>query len=102
MSNSRSTSFGSRDSPVSGSPRSHSPENLSPRCRYHRSQSSPARKRQKKVDLGKPLEIWEIQQTLRRGEFIEGVLNVSGKSRNDSFICAPVNLGRSSGHLDWG
>jgi len=60
------------------------------------------RRKQRKGERGRPLELWEIQQTLGRGDFIEGVINVSSRNNCDSFICAPVNLGRADGHLDWG
>ena len=31
------------------------------------------RRRAKKKDCGRPMELWEIQQTLGRGEFVEVV-----------------------------
>jgi len=48
---------------------------------------------------GKPLQLWEIQRTLGRGDYIEGVLNLDFNNGSDSFICAPITLGRSDGHL---
>jgi len=48
----------------------------------------------------KPIQLWEIQRTLGRGDFIEGVLNVDFSNGFDNYICAPIKLGRSDGHLD--
>ena len=70
---------------------------------------------------GKPkeegaLQLWEIQQTLGRGDFIEvslsknsifysfvqGVLRVSVfRDSPSSSILAPVSLARGTGHLSW-
>merc|ERR1712150_62325 len=61
---------------------------------------------------GKPLttsmEIWEIQKNLKRGEMVQGMLQLGppkctfGSGRDtEPRICAPVMLGRASGHMDW-
>ena len=62
------------------------------------------------------LQLWEIQQTLGRGDFIEvslsknsifysfvqGVLRVSVfRDSPSSSILAPVSLARGTGHLSW-
>jgi len=49
---------------------------------------------------GKPIQLWEIQQTLGRGDFVEGVLNVDFSNGLESFIYAPIQLGRADGHFD--
>jgi len=49
---------------------------------------------------GKPLQLWEIQQTLGRGDFIEGVLNVDFSNGLENYIYAPIQLGRADGHFD--
>merc|ERR1719481_1643356 len=45
------------------------------------------------------VELWQIQQRLGRGDFIEGILRVRGKSQ--SSIHAPVSLSRGTGQLHW-
>merc|ERR1711974_324034 len=48
------------------------------------------------------LHLWQIQQTLGRGDFIEGVLRVSVfRDSPSSSILAPVSLARGTGHLSW-
>jgi len=48
------------------------------------------------------LQLWQIQQTLGRGDFIEGVLRVSlFRDSPSSSILAPVSLARGTGHLSW-
>eukprot|EP00090_Calanus_glacialis_P022794 TRINITY_DN35110_c0_g1_i1.p1 TRINITY_DN35110_c0_g1~~TRINITY_DN35110_c0_g1_i1.p1 ORF type:complete len:178 (+),score=55.85 TRINITY_DN35110_c0_g1_i1:59-535(+) len=47
------------------------------------------------------LNLWEVQQTLNRGDYVEGILHLSPGRSSSSFaiICAPVQIGRSDGHL---
>ena len=43
-----------------------------------------AKKRKRGKNLSKPLEIWEIQQSLKRGEFVEVKLSVQCQDYNGS------------------
>lgn len=64
------------------------------------SQSKERTKKKRKVPdkhVAKPLDIWEIQQTLKRGEFVEGVITVGGGF--NGVICTPVTIDR--GRLEW-
>lgn len=44
----------------------------------------------------------EIQQGLKKGELIEGVLRINPKNFQDAYISVPVILGGNDGHLSWG
>lgn len=43
----------------------------------------------------------EVQQGLKKGELIEGVLRINPKNFQDAYISVPVILGRTDGHLSW-
>merc|ERR1712150_94795 len=69
-------------------------------------------RRSNKLKQGKTLstsmEIWQIQKELKRGEMVQGMLQLGppkctfGSGRDtEPRICAPVMLGRYSGHMDW-
>jgi len=57
------------------------------------------RQKGKKRECGRQVELWEIQQTLGRGEYVEGILSLGGGQA--TLICAPVSLTRGNGSLDW-
>lgn len=44
----------------------------------------------------------QVQQGLKKGELIEGVLRINPKNFQDAYISVPVILGGNDGHLSWG
>ncbi|XP_037090500.1 uncharacterized protein LOC119110702 isoform X2 [Pollicipes pollicipes] len=56
-------------------------------------------------DTGRTLQelatVFDVQNVLKKGESIEGVLRFDRRSHQDPYISAPVNLGRADGHLKW-
>lgn len=43
----------------------------------------------------------KVQQGLKKGELIEGVLRINPKNYQDAYISVPVILGRTDGHMSW-
>ncbi|XP_076306497.1 uncharacterized protein LOC143223026 isoform X2 [Tachypleus tridentatus] len=57
------------------------------------------KRKESKFEVFVPL--CDVQQSLKKGEVIEGVLKMNPKDYKDSYISAPIILGRSDGHLYW-
>lgn len=47
------------------------------------------------------MSLFQVQEKLKKGEVIEGVLRINPKNYEDAYISAPVILGRGDGHLYW-
>merc|ERR1712098_967456 len=46
------------------------------------------------------LNLWDVQKTLNRGDFVQGVFHLSPvRSACLGIICTPVEIGRADGHL---
>jgi len=62
-----------------------------------------AQQRQPRQDQGFEdyTSVFDVQQQLKKGQLVEGVLRINAKSYRDAYISAPVNLGRADGHLRW-
>lgn len=43
----------------------------------------------------------QVQQGLKKGELIEGVLRINPKNFQDAYISVPVIIGRTDGHMSW-
>ncbi|XP_043219284.1 uncharacterized protein LOC122380300 [Amphibalanus amphitrite] len=70
------------------------PRQVTPRSRQD-SQSSLA------GSLEEYATVFEVQNILRKGELVEGVLRFDRRSHQQAYIRAPVNLDRADGHLKW-
>ncbi|XP_076365352.1 uncharacterized protein LOC143254301 [Tachypleus tridentatus] len=57
------------------------------------------RRKNSKFEVFVPL--CDVQQSLKKGEVIEGVLKMNPRDYKDSYISAPIMLGQSDGHLYW-
>lgn len=45
--------------------------------------------------------VFDVQNVLRKGELVEGVLRINRRSHHQAYISAPVNIDRADGHLKW-
>lgn len=75
------------------------------------SSCSVSSRKSKPKTMNASMQIWQIQKELKRGEMVQGVLQLGPprstfgsrirEREEETCICAPVVIGRTNGHMEW-